>query len=143
MCVIAIPTLYINLVNLYHNFIMHLYQGYNWIGLFWISGLNGSYILFIDGSHPFYMDLRQSGNAHGVYLRNSNGMDVTYGDKYLAYRVIGGLCVNQFCMVTAVMLNHCRSIGFLLFLGTYTRSCDSAISRSYWKTTHATVSMGI
>ena len=49
--------------------------------------------LFTDGSHPFYMDVRQSGLAHGVYLRNSNGMDVIYGDKYLTYRVIGGKCV--------------------------------------------------
>ena len=49
------------------------------------------YILFTDGSHPFYLDIRQSGKAHGVYLRNSNGMDVIYGDKYLTYRVIGGL----------------------------------------------------
>ena len=49
--------------------------------------------LFTDGSHPFYMDVRQSGMAHGVYLRNSNGMDVIYGDKYLTYRVIGGMCV--------------------------------------------------
>ena len=43
-----------------------------------------------DGSHPFYMDLRQSGKAHGVYMRNSNGMDVNYGDGFLSYRMIGG-----------------------------------------------------
>ena len=49
--------------------------------------------LFTDGSHPFYMDVRQSGMAHGVYLRNSNGMDVIYGDKYLTYSVIGGMYV--------------------------------------------------
>ena len=43
-----------------------------------------------DGSHPFYMDLRQSGKTHGVYMRNSNGMDVIYGDDFLTYRMIGG-----------------------------------------------------
>ena len=48
--------------------------------------------LFTDGFHPFYLDMRQSGKAHGVYLHNSNGMDVIYGDKYLTYRVIGGKC---------------------------------------------------
>lgn len=36
------------------------------------------------------MDLRQSGMAHGVYMRNSNGMDVNYGDGFLSYRMIGG-----------------------------------------------------
>ena len=45
-----------------------------------------------DGSHPFYLDLRPSGSAHGVFLRNSNGMDVTItkNPASLNYRVIGG-----------------------------------------------------
>ncbi|XP_065189495.1 uncharacterized protein LOC135820114 [Sycon ciliatum] len=48
------------------------------------------------GSHPFYMDLRRSGAAHGVFLRNSNGMDVTLHQSKLrqstlTYKVIGGV----------------------------------------------------
>lgn len=36
------------------------------------------------GSHPFYMQLRQSGNAHGVFMLNSNAMDVAvrYRDRW-------------------------------------------------------------
>ena len=50
------------------------------------------YISSLDGSHPFYLDLRPSGSAHGVFLRNSNGMDVTItkNPASLNYRVIGG-----------------------------------------------------
>eukprot|EP00117_Sycon_ciliatum_P022190 scpid24312/ scgid19214/ Probable alpha-glucosidase Os06g0675700; Maltase len=43
------------------------------------------------GSHPFYMDLRKSGAAHGVFLRNSNGMDVMLAASSLTYNVIGGI----------------------------------------------------
>ena len=44
-----------------------------------------------DGSHPFYLELSSvTGNAHGVFLRNSNGMDVTLDSGSLRYNVIGG-----------------------------------------------------
>eukprot|EP00128_Syssomonas_multiformis_P009239 Colp12_sorted_trinity150504_noHs@21457 len=43
------------------------------------------------GSHPFYIDQRVSGKAHGVFLRNSNAMDVQLGKNYLSFKVIGGI----------------------------------------------------
>ena len=56
--------------------------------------------------------MRQSGKAHGVYLRNSNGMDVIYGDGYLMYRVIGGLCDYNFsyqCQCHEVFITYRRA----------------------------------
>jgi len=47
------------------------------------------FVLFQDGSHPFYLEVRNK-KAHGVFLRNSNGMDIMLGDSSLTYRVIGG-----------------------------------------------------
>jgi alpha-glucosidase (family GH31 glycosyl hydrolase) len=45
----------------------------------------------IYGSHPFYMEMRSPGVAHGVFLRNSNGMDIVIGETSLTYRTIGGV----------------------------------------------------
>lgn len=45
------------------------------------------------GAHPIYFDHRLSG-THGVFLLNSNGMDVYIDDtdgQYLEYNVIGGV----------------------------------------------------
>ncbi|KAF9926280.1 hypothetical protein FBU30_004114 [Linnemannia zychae] len=42
------------------------------------------------GSHPFYLEMRK-GLAHGVFLRNSNGMDVIISPQKLTYKVIGGI----------------------------------------------------
>jgi alpha-glucosidase len=51
------------------------------------------------GTHPFYMETRYSQNAtsqkvqgasHGVYLRNSHGLEVVFGDQSLTWRAIGG-----------------------------------------------------
>ncbi|NXI63030.1 MGA protein, partial [Anseranas semipalmata] len=44
------------------------------------------------GVQPFYMGLEEDGNAHGVLLLNSNGMDVTFQPTpALTYRTIGGI----------------------------------------------------
>ncbi|KAL5484357.1 hypothetical protein EMCRGX_G020837 [Ephydatia muelleri] len=43
------------------------------------------------GSHPFYLDLRPPGYAHGVFLRNCNGMDVKTDTNLLTYKIIGGI----------------------------------------------------
>ena len=43
-----------------------------------------------DGSHPFYLEVRNGGLSHGVFLRNSDPMEVILSDNSLQYRVIGG-----------------------------------------------------
>ena len=53
----------------------------------------------VDGAHPFYLDLRSSGNAHGVFLRNSNGMDVVLDSGSLRYNVIGGTHYNNIILL--------------------------------------------
>lgn len=47
------------------------------------------------GSHPIYLEMRD-GQAHGVFLANSDGMDIKInktadGDQYLEYNVNGGV----------------------------------------------------
>jgi alpha-glucosidase (family GH31 glycosyl hydrolase) len=48
------------------------------------------YLQNVYGSHAFYMELR-NGSAHGVYLLNSNAMDVILSEGKLQYKVIGGI----------------------------------------------------
>ncbi|KAF9434647.1 hypothetical protein BGZ76_007668 [Entomortierella beljakovae] len=43
------------------------------------------------GSHPFYLEMRGNGTAHGVFLRSSNGMDVIMTPGKLTYKLIGGI----------------------------------------------------
>ncbi|PIO31450.1 hypothetical protein AB205_0103070, partial [Aquarana catesbeiana] len=44
------------------------------------------------GVQPFYMGLDNTGNAHGVFLLNSNAMDLTLQETpALTYRTIGGI----------------------------------------------------
>ncbi len=52
--------------------------------------MNSCHFVTLDGSHPFYLDLRKNGLAHGVFLKNSNAMDVELGQTSLQYKVIGG-----------------------------------------------------
>ena len=56
------------------------------------------------GSHPFYLELKNSSRtprtvaAHGVFLLNSNGMDVYLGPNQLTYRTIGGI-LDFYCFL--------------------------------------------
>ncbi|KAI9370990.1 glycosyl hydrolases family 31-domain-containing protein [Aspergillus egyptiacus] len=48
------------------------------------------------GSHPVYYDHRGASGTHGVFLLNSNGMDVKInktlgGQQYLEYNILGGV----------------------------------------------------
>jgi len=43
------------------------------------------------GSHPFLMAIAEGGNAHGIFLLNSNGMDVLLDESTIAYRTLGGV----------------------------------------------------
>ncbi|KAI1267994.1 putative alpha-glucosidase [Xylariaceae sp. FL1019] len=46
------------------------------------------------GDHPVYFDHRGSKGTHGVFLLNSNGMDIKINDtngQYLEYNVLGGV----------------------------------------------------
>lgn len=46
------------------------------------------------GDHPIYFDHRGSSGTHGVFLRNSNGMDIKINDtdgQYLEYNILGGV----------------------------------------------------
>jgi alpha-glucosidase (family GH31 glycosyl hydrolase) len=42
------------------------------------------------GVHPFHLEMR-NGKAHGVFLLNSNGMDVIIEQNALTYKVLGGI----------------------------------------------------
>lgn len=47
------------------------------------------------GSHPVYLEMR-NGLAHGVFLANSDGMDINIaktaqGQQYLEYNIVGGV----------------------------------------------------
>lgn len=47
------------------------------------------------GSHPFYVEQRllngTTPQAHGVFLLNSNGMDIVLANQTIQYRAIGGI----------------------------------------------------
>ena len=48
-------------------------------------------IHYSDGSHPFYLDVRQGGLSHGVFLKNSDPMDIILSNNAMQYKIIGGI----------------------------------------------------
>jgi alpha-glucosidase (family GH31 glycosyl hydrolase) len=42
------------------------------------------------GAHPFYLEHREY-KSHGVFLRNSHGMDIIMKQKHIYFKVIGGI----------------------------------------------------
>ncbi|CAL8465182.1 g4717 [Coccomyxa elongata] len=50
------------------------------------------------GHHPFIMDVRQGGQAHGILLLNSNGIDVVLTKTKMQFRAIGGILDLYFFM---------------------------------------------
>ncbi len=57
------------------------------------------------GSHPFYMEMRSdTGNSHGVFMLNSNGMDVVLNSSQLTYKMIGGIIDIYFFLVSVIEL---------------------------------------
>ena len=69
------------------------------IATFWNRDSGGSPVdATLYGSHPFYLETRwdaasttgSSSQSHGVFLRNSHGMDVVLRSGALQFRAIGG-----------------------------------------------------
>ncbi|GAM26305.1 hypothetical protein SAMD00019534_094800, partial [Acytostelium subglobosum LB1] len=54
--------------------------------------------LNVYGSHPFYLNLNPNGDAHGVFLLNSNAMDIVMQPNSLTYKVVGGVFDFYFFM---------------------------------------------
>ncbi|KAM3922289.1 lysosomal alpha-glucosidase-like [Leptodactylus fuscus] len=65
----------------------------NWSQLtFWNRDINPQKETNLYGSHPFYLALEKDGSAHGVFLLNSNAMDVLLQPTpALTWRTIGGI----------------------------------------------------
>lgn len=65
----------------------------NWSRLtFWNRDIQPGKEENLYGSHPFYLALEQDGSAHGVFLLNSNAMDVLLQPTpALTWRTIGGI----------------------------------------------------
>ncbi|KAG9298864.1 hypothetical protein G9A89_015885 [Geosiphon pyriformis] len=70
------------------------------------------------GSHPFYIEINE-GKAHGVFLLNSNGMDVCYENGKLTYKIIGGI-IDFYILLgpkpQAVVEQYAQMIGYPYFI---------------------------
>lgn len=80
------------------------------------------------GSHPFYLEILPTGEAYGVFLLNSNAMDVILSlDNSITYKVIGGILGNE-NKRSKNFSNSLTTIRFLFLFGTNARASDSTIS---------------
>ncbi len=44
------------------------------------------------GSHPFYLEIRENSSlSHGVFMLNSNAMDIIIKPQSLTYKMTGGI----------------------------------------------------
>jgi alpha-glucosidase len=50
------------------------------------------------GTQPFYMDIRNTGAAHGTFLLNAHGMDIITAEDRITYKAIGGILDFYFFM---------------------------------------------
>ncbi|EGG17368.1 hypothetical protein DFA_08363 [Cavenderia fasciculata] len=75
------------------------------------------------GSHPFYLQLLgTSGNAHGVFMLNSNAMDVVMQPNALTYKMIGGI-VDMFIVTGPTPVSVVQQ---------YTQIIGRTFMPSYW-----------
>jgi alpha-glucosidase (family GH31 glycosyl hydrolase) len=63
----------------------------------WNKDIGTPFSQNVYGTHPFYMEMR-NGNAHGVFLLNSNGIDLELQPNSLTYKIIGGVFDLWFIM---------------------------------------------
>ncbi|KAM8798466.1 lysosomal alpha-glucosidase-like [Eudromia elegans] len=70
-----------------------LLHSLNWTTLtLWARDVPPSESLNLYGAHPFYLVMEQGGDAHGVFLLNSNAMEVALQPApALTWRTIGGI----------------------------------------------------
>ncbi|EFA78630.1 alpha-glucosidase [Heterostelium album PN500] len=78
--------------------------------------------LNVYGSHPFYMQLMDNGNANGVFFLNSNAMDIVMRPNSLTYKVTGGI-LDFFFMMGPSPVDVTRQ---------YTEIIGTTAMPSYW-----------
>ncbi|XP_064651358.1 lysosomal alpha-glucosidase-like isoform X1 [Lineus longissimus] len=72
-------------------------------GQLWLDGTNTKKVTFwardvppqentnLYGTHPFFIGIEEDGDAYGVFLLNSNAMDIIISGSTITYRTIGGI----------------------------------------------------
>ncbi|XP_078521078.1 lysosomal alpha-glucosidase-like [Lissotriton helveticus] len=86
----SLPSLFLYGVGEHRASFLHRF---NWNTLtLWARDLAPTEFYNLYGSHPFYLSLEEGGTAHGVFLLNSNAMEVVLQPApALTWRTIGGV----------------------------------------------------